>query len=73
MVVFTILVFLLVSICVFAIGYIVYRFMAPLRHDLVNKTMHYEVLLVLCKILEEKELDHLIIEALEKSKNEKHN
>jgi hypothetical protein len=47
--------------------------MAPLRHDLVNKTMHYEVLLVLCKILEEKELDHLIIEALEKSKNEKHN
>jgi hypothetical protein len=64
----------LISLVLILLLYGVYRFMAPVRHDLANKTMHYEVLLALCKILEERELDDLIIEATERlKKNEKHN
>ena len=69
MVVFTILVFLLVSICVFAISYTVHRLVVrDLRHDLANKEIDSKVLRLLWEELEKLELDYLVIEARKKIK-----
>lgn len=69
MVVFTILVFLLVSICVFAISYTVHRLVVrDLRHDLANKEIDSEVLKLLWEELDKLGLGYLVIEARKKIK-----
>lgn len=69
MVVFTILVFLLVSICVFAISYTVHRLVVrDLRHDLANKEIDSKVLKVLWEDLDKLGYGYLVIEARNKIK-----
>ena len=69
MVVFTILVFLLVIICVFAISYTVHRLIVrDLRHNLVGKEIDSEVLRLLWEELEKLDLGYLVIEARNKIK-----
>ena len=69
MVVFTILVFLLVSICVFAISYTVHRLVVrDLRHDLANKEIDSKVLRLLWEELDKLGLGYLAIEARNKIK-----
>jgi hypothetical protein len=64
----TLLIFLLIVMLLYAIGYIVYRFMAPVRHDLANKEIDSKVLKLLWEELDKLGLGYLVIEARNKIK-----
>jgi hypothetical protein len=73
-IVITLLCTTLILLVLISMLYGVYRFMAPVRHDLINKEIHSKVLNELCKILLNEGLGYLITKATEQvKKNEKHN